>query len=102
MRLDAKAFGMAGGAAAAVLFVVCAVAVAIAPGSTTAFAGYLIHADLSGLARTLTWGSFMGGLLAWTLGASVTFWLGAVIYNGLTGAAAERALPEPRPLARSV
>jgi hypothetical protein len=45
MRLDARAFGLAAGATAAVPFTICALAVAIAPGPTTAFAGYLIHMD---------------------------------------------------------
>ena len=68
MKLDARAFGLAAGMTAAALFVLCALAVAIAPGATTAFAGYLIHTDLSGLSRSLTFGTFVGasfaGLLA--------------------------------------
>ena len=83
MKLDARAFGLAAGATAAVLFIVCALAVAIAPGPTTAFAGYLIHTDLSGLSRSLTFGNFVGGLISWTLGTAVTFWLVASIYNRL-------------------
>lgn len=84
MRLDARAFGVAAGAAAAVLFILCAVAVAIAPDATTAFASYLIHMDLSGMSRSLTFGSFVGGLLSWTVGTGLTFWLAASIYNRLT------------------
>ena len=53
MKLDARAFGLAAGVAAAVLFLFCAIAVAIAPEATTAFAGHLIHVDLSGITRTL-------------------------------------------------
>ena len=83
MRLDARAFGVAAGAAAAVLFILCAVAVAIAPDATTAFASYLIHMDLSGMSRSLTFGSFVGGLLSWTVGTGLTFWLVASIYNRL-------------------
>ncbi len=84
MRLDARAFGVAAGATAAVLFILCALAVAIAPGPTTASAGYLIHADLSGLSRSLTFGSFVGGLISWALGTALTFWLVAAIYNRLS------------------
>jgi hypothetical protein len=68
---------------AAVLFVLCAAAVAVAPGATTAFFGYLIHADLGAFSRTLTWGSFVGGLLAWTIGTALTFALAAWFYNRL-------------------
>ena len=85
MRLDARAFGVAAGAAAAVLFILCALAVAIAPDATTALASYLIHMDLSGMSRSLTFGSCVGGLLIWTLGTGVTFWLVASIYNRVAG-----------------
>jgi hypothetical protein len=92
MRLDARAFGTAAGIVAAVLFTICASAVAIAPGTTTALAGYLMHTDLSGMSRTLTFGSFVGGLVLWTLGSAVVFGSVAAIYNGLLArtAAAQR------------
>jgi hypothetical protein len=85
MRLDARAFGLAAGAMAAVLFTICALAVAIAPGPTTAFAGYLIHTDLSSMSRSLTLGSFVGGLICWAVGTSLTFALVAAVYNRLIG-----------------
>lgn len=85
MRLDARAFGLAAGVVAATLFLICAVAVAIAPDSSTAFAGYLIHVDLSGMARTLTFSSFVGGLISWFVGTMLTFWFVAAIYNALEG-----------------
>ena len=95
MRLDARAFGLAAGAAAAVLFLTCAAAVAIAPEATTAIAGELIHADLSGMTRTLTLGSFIGGLICWFFGTAVTFWLMGWIYNQLAGRTANVRVSEP-------
>jgi uncharacterized protein DUF5676 len=89
MRLDARAFGLAAGAAAAVLCVICAAAVAIAPEATTAIAGELIHADLSGMTGTLTLGSFISGLICWFFGITVTFWFVAWIYNWLAGRRAD-------------
>lgn len=83
MRLDARAFGVAAGVTAAILFALCAATVAVAPTTTTAFAGYLIHVDLSGMSRTLTWGSFVGGLFTWTLGTGLTFALAGWLYNRL-------------------
>jgi 2TM family of unknown function (DUF5676) len=83
MSLNTRAFGLAGGLTAAVLFVLCAAAVAVAPNATTAFAGYLIHTDVSALSRTLTWGNFFGGLVAWTVGTAMTFALAAWFYNRL-------------------
>ena len=91
MRLDARALGLAGGATAAVLFIICASAVAIAPGPTTAFAGSLIHMDLSSMSRALTFGSFLGGLISWVVGTSLTSWLVAAVYNRLIGGGAEHS-----------
>jgi 2TM family of unknown function (DUF5676) len=97
MKLDARAFGLAAGATAGVLFILCALAVAIAPEATTAFAGYLIHTDLSGMMRTLTVGSFVGGLICWTIGAALVFWLTGAIYNRLTGVSSGARVADQRP-----
>lgn len=87
MRLDTRAFGLAAGATAAVLFTVCAFFVAVAPLATTAFFGTLIHADLSSITRTLTFASFVVGLCAWAVGVGLSFMLAAAIYNRLVGGA---------------
>jgi uncharacterized protein DUF5676 len=84
MRLDTRAFGMAAALVAAVLFTVCALAVAVAPQPTTALAGYLIHMDLSGMTRSMTFGRFVGGLVLWSLGTGLVFAGVAAIYNRLT------------------
>lgn len=80
-QLDARAFGLAAGAVAAVLVIACSLAVAVAPDATTAFAGYVIHVDLTGFSRTLTWSSFLGGLLFWTIGTAVVFAAAGALYN---------------------
>lgn len=83
MRLDARAFGTAAGTVAAVLFTICALAVAVAPDGTTGVASYLIHMDLSGMTRSMTFGRFVGGLVIWTLATAATFGSVAAIYNRL-------------------
>ena len=85
MRLDPKAFGLAAGVAAVVLFVVCAIAVALAPDATAALGGFLFHADLSAFTRSLTWGNFIGGLLGWGAGTAIVFAFVAALYNRLGG-----------------
>jgi 2TM family of unknown function (DUF5676) len=100
MRLDARAFGLAAGATAAVVFILCALAVAIAPEGTTAFAGYLIHVDLSAMTRTLTLGSFVGGLICWTVGTTLVFWFTGVVYNRLTGIKLATGVTEQRSAAQ--
>jgi len=95
MRLDTRAFAIASGMTAALLFVLCATAVAIAPGPTTAFFGYIVHLDMSGMRRELTVASFIVGLIAWTLGTALTFGLAAMIYNRLIGPAAVKQAAAP-------
>ena len=98
MKVDTRAFALAAGATAAVLFTICALAVAIAPGPTTALFGYLIHTDLATLPRTLTLASFVIGLIGWTLGTALTFGLAASIYNRLIGVgSATQATGSPQP-----
>ena len=81
MRLDSRAFGYAAATVAAALFVLCALGVALAPAATTAMASTLIHIDLSGMARTITWATFFSGLVCWTLGVGLTFAAMGGLYN---------------------
>ena len=95
MRLDTRAFAIAAGMTAALLFTLCAAAVAIAPGVTTAFFGYIVHLDVSGMRRELTPASFIIGLIAWTLGTALAFGFAAMMYNRLVGSAAVRQAAAP-------
>ena len=91
MTLDTRAFSFAAGATAGMLFSLCAAAVAVAPGATTAFLGLILHLDLTGVVRPLTLPGFLVGLVTWTLGTGLTFGLAAVIYNRVTGDRTGRA-----------
>lgn len=98
MRLETRAFGLAGGIVAAVLFTVCALAVAVAPGPTTALASYLIHMDLSGMQRSMTIDRFVGGLVLWVLGAAIVLGCLAALYNWLADRlTAVQRVPGARP-----
>jgi hypothetical protein len=99
MRLDTRAFAIAGGLTAALLFTLCAAAVAIAPGPTTAFFGYIVHLDMSGMRRELSVASFIVGLIAWTLGTALTFGVAAMLYNRLIESAAVKQAAAPAHLA---
>jgi hypothetical protein len=37
------------------------------------------------MSRSLTFGSFVGGLISWAIGTSLTFGLVAAVYNRLIG-----------------
>lgn len=69
MRLDTRAF---------------ALAVGVAPGSTAAFFSYLLHVDLTGLARQISWGSFFAGLLGTGFVSALFAAAVAGLYNRLS------------------
>jgi hypothetical protein len=65
----------------AVAFTICSLFVAVAPAATTEFIGYLLHINLAGVTRTLTWASYFAGVLG--LGIWTGLWaaVAAMIYN---------------------
>ena len=84
MKLNAGAFGAAAGITAAALFTLCAAFVAVAPGTATAVISYVVHLDLTGLARPLTFGSFCVGFVFWGAGTALVFAAAGGIYNALS------------------
>ena len=88
MNANAKRVGIAAGLVAAASFAVCATFVAIAPGSTTAFFSYMMHIDLSTMARTITWQSFVVGMLLFSVIVGAHVWLVAALYSALKSRAA--------------
>lgn len=81
MKLNVWPFSLSVGVVTALVFAICAFFVAVAPEATAAFFSYLLHIDLTGLVRKLTWGSFFAGLfgvsITMAIGAAATAW----IYN---------------------
>ena len=88
MKLDAKAFAIAAGVAAAVVSAACALIVAVAPEFATSLFSNVVHLDLTPLARKVTWGNAVGGLVFWGLGTGVVFWFAAWVYNRAAGGTA--------------
>ena len=84
MKLNIAAFSGATAIVTIVLFTLCALFIALAPGAAYAFFSYLFHVDLSGSAYPMTWGVFLGGLVAWGGGMGLTAAALAWLYNGLT------------------
>lgn len=83
MRIDARAFGLAAGAVAGVMFVLCSIAVALSPEATADAFGGLTHLALGGLARTPSWAGFVTGLVVWPVGTAAVFGTAAALYNRL-------------------
>ena len=83
MKLNVRGFSIAVGAVLAAAFSVCAFFVAVAPEATPAFLGYLLHINLAGLTRPLSWPSYFAGVLA--VGVWTGLWAAVVagLYNFL-------------------
>jgi 2TM family of unknown function (DUF5676) len=67
----------------ALAYLICVVFIALAPRATMTFFGYILHADLSSIARSVSVGGFFIGLLAWSLGTGLYAALIARLYNRL-------------------
>ena len=81
MELKASAFGFAVAIVVAAAFTVCSFFVAVAPEATAELIGYLLHINLTGLTRSISWASYFAGVVGiavWT-----GLWAGAAakIYN---------------------
>jgi hypothetical protein len=78
MKLNVWGFGLAVAVVVAAAFTICAFFVAIAPQATTEFISYLLHINLSGLSRPISWPSYIAGVL------------GVGVWTGLWAAAAAK------------
>ena len=94
MRIDARAFGLAAGVTAAVLAALCRLAFMLAPSAAVRAAGSLVHSDWSALARVPTIGTLIIGVVAWGVGAGITFAIGASLYNQLASGSLHGTAPQ--------
>ena len=85
MRLDASTVGITAGVTAAILFAACALFVGAAPEIATAFFSDVLHLDLAGLLRPLTWGGLAIGVICFALGTGLIFAFTAWVYDRLAG-----------------
>ncbi len=101
MKLNTGAFALAAGAVAAILFILCSIAVAVSPTASMQALSSLTHLTLAGVTPTITLGGFVFGLVCWTLGTALVFGGAAAIYNRLLPSlrraeAGEHAVPVHR------
>jgi hypothetical protein len=79
MKINIWPFSFSVGVVTALVFAICAFFVAVAPDATGAVFSYLLHIDLTGLVRPISWGGFVAGLVTVGVGtalcASVVAWL---------------------------
>ncbi len=81
MKLNIGAFAHAVGIVWAALYAICALLIAVAPNVTINAFGYITHADLTPIARSVSWGGFFAGLVVWYVVAAVSAGAGAWLYN---------------------
>lgn len=81
MEIKASAFGLAVGIVVAAAFTICAFFVAVAPEATAAVIGYLLHINLAGLTRSISWASYFVGVLAVAIWTGLWVAAAAQIYN---------------------
>ncbi|QLE46244.1 hypothetical protein FD723_39310 (plasmid) [Nostoc sp. C052] len=67
-----------------IAYLVCVLFLIVAPQATMGFFSYVLHANLSGIIRSVTWGSFIVGLLVWSMGIGLYVALVARLYNKLS------------------
>jgi hypothetical protein len=83
MKLKPKALLLASGIVAALSYVICGFAVAVAPDPTARFFSYVFHIDLTSLSRSISWGSLFGGIISFSIATAVLVGLTAWAYNRL-------------------
>lgn len=81
MRLNTAALALAAAVTTAIVYALCSLLVAVAPGSAAAAFGYVFHLGVSGLVRPLTWGSFATGLVGVSLTVAAVVALLGALYN---------------------
>lgn len=83
MRFNTRALGIAAASVTAAAYSICALFVAVYPGATSAFFGYIFHVDLSNVARPLTWLSYFAGAVGLSLFVGFVVGLVGWLYNAL-------------------
>ncbi|MGM7317866.1 MULTISPECIES: DUF5676 family membrane protein [Idiomarina] len=81
MKLDASKFGLAAGAAFAVVWSICTLLVLFWPSSMMALTESMVHGKFSGFEWNFSFSGFVTGLFGWSLGAMITGWLIVTLYN---------------------
>lgn len=83
MKLKERSLFLATAITTGIVFLLCSLVVTLAPRPSWAFFSYILHTNLTGIAQKLTWGSFITGLLVWSLGTGLYAAVVARLYNRL-------------------
>lgn len=84
LRLGVRSLFLATAITTGIAYLVCVLFLIVAPQATMAFFSYVLHTNLSGIIRSVTWGSFIVGLLIWSVGTGFYAAFVARLYNKLS------------------
>ena len=83
-RLNVRSLFLATAITTGIAYLVCVLFLTVAPQATMAFFSYVLHANLTGIIRSVTWGSFIVGLIVWSVGIGLYAAFVARLYNKLS------------------
>jgi hypothetical protein len=81
LKLNGRSIALSTALASGIAYTVCALLVALAPQATMAFLSYILHIEVTILVRVVSLGSFITGLLFWSLAPALYAALLARLYN---------------------
>lgn len=81
MLVNTKKMVIAWSIAAALLWAICSLLVALSPGSMTTMTGHMIHMDLTHTSLAMSLTGFIIGLIGWIILAASFAWLLGTVYN---------------------
>ena len=82
-KLNASRLGVATTIAVLIIWAICSILVMTMGSMMMNMTGAMVHGDMSGMGWSLSFFGVMVGGLIWSLGAGITAWLIAIIYNAL-------------------
>lgn len=75
MKLDANRMFAATALSVAIVWLVCAALVGLAPGGMMSMSGSMMHTDFHDMSWSLSLAGAIAGLFAWSLSAGILAWL---------------------------
>ena len=82
MRIDSKLLGYSTALVIAAVFTFCSLIVALVPGALSGFVSYALHIDITGIARPITFASYLVGIVLVAVGSGAVVAAVAGLYNG--------------------
>ena len=84
--INSRALATSAGIVGATTFAICGALVAFAPGAVSVFFGWILHIDVSTMARPISVTSYVGGLVLFAAFVWLVVGLVSTLYNRFTHA----------------